>query len=109
MRKNVPNNGQSIAEDITSNARNFLPVHLVRSGTWLYVWYVLVRGCTFGTFWYVYVRFGTFWYVLVRFDTSAYRVGFFDMKLSLEGNTVGEWGNQGLRRKHATCKDAFSL
>ena len=65
MRENVPNNGQSEAEDMTSNARHFLPVHLVRFGT-------------FGTFWYV-------WYVLVRFGTSACRVGFFDMKLSLEG------------------------
>jgi hypothetical protein len=65
MRKNVPNNGQSVAEDMTSNARHFLPVHLVRLvrfDTWLYVWYVSVR-----------------------FGTSACRVGFFDMKLSLEG------------------------
>jgi hypothetical protein len=37
MRKNVPNNGQSIAEDITMSARQFLPVHLVRFSTWLYV------------------------------------------------------------------------
>jgi hypothetical protein len=50
MRKNVPNNGQSVAEDMTSNARHFLPVQLVRFGTWLFV---LVRDCTFGTFWYV--------------------------------------------------------
>jgi hypothetical protein len=76
---------------MTSNVRHFLPVHLVRFGTWLYVWYVLVRCCTFGTFWYVVVRlvrYGTWlfvWYVLVRFCTSACRVGFFDMKLSLEG------------------------
>jgi hypothetical protein len=82
MRKNVPNNGQSIAEDMTSNPRHFLLIHLVGFGTWLYVWYVavrLVRGCTFGTsgMW-LYV-----WYVLVRFGTSACRVGFFDMKLSL--------------------------
>jgi hypothetical protein len=72
MRKNVPNNGQSIAEDMTSNARHFLPVHLV-------------RGCTF---WYVVARFGTWLHVLVRgctFGTSACRVGFFYMKLSLEG------------------------
>jgi hypothetical protein len=63
MRENVPNNGQSVAEDMTSNARHFLLVHLVRFGTF---WYVLVRGCTFGTFWYVVVRlvrFGTFRYV----------------------------------------------
>jgi hypothetical protein len=76
MRKNVPNNGQAIAEDMTSNARHFLPVHLVR----------------FDTFWYVSVRFGTWlyvWYVLVRFGTFRY-VGMprriFDMKLSPEGN-----------------------
>jgi hypothetical protein len=60
MWKNVPNNGQSVAEDMTSNARHSLPVLLVRFGTWLYVlvrfdtwlyvWYVLVGGCTFSTF-----------------------------------------------------------
>jgi hypothetical protein len=67
MRKNVPNNGQSIAEDMTSNARHFLPVHLVRYGTWLYVlqsfdtfWYVIVRLVRFHTFSYVMV---SFWYV----------------------------------------------
>ena len=69
MWKNVPNNRKIITEDMTRNARTFLPVHLVRFGTWLYVWYVLVR---FGTFWYVSVRFGTFWYVIVRFGTFWY-------------------------------------
>jgi hypothetical protein len=76
VRKKVPNNGQSVAEYTTSIARHFLPVHLVH----------LVR---FGMLWYVVIRCGTWlyvWYVLVRFGTSACRVGFFDMKLSLEGN-----------------------
>jgi hypothetical protein len=33
LRKNVPNNGQLVAEDMTSSARHFLPVHLVRFDT----------------------------------------------------------------------------
>jgi hypothetical protein len=43
----------------------YLVVRLVRFGTLLYVWYVLVRSCTFGAFWYVAVR-------LVRFGTFWY-------------------------------------
>jgi hypothetical protein len=43
MWKNVPNNAKSVAEDMTSNARKFLPVHLVRFSMLLYVWHVLER------------------------------------------------------------------
>jgi hypothetical protein len=66
MLKNVPNNAKYIYEDTTTDARSFLPVHLVRFSRF---WYVLVR---FGTFWYILVRFGTFWYVLVHFGTFWY-------------------------------------
>ena len=50
MRKNVPNYANFTFENTKSNARNFRPIKLVHFGTWLYdwyVWYVLVRHCTF--------------------------------------------------------------
>jgi hypothetical protein len=58
--ENVPNNAKAKDDGTTTNARNILPVYLV--------------------------RFDSFQYVKVRFGTSACRVGFFGMKLSLEGD-----------------------
>jgi hypothetical protein len=50
---------------------------------------VVVRLVRCGTLWYVWVCFDAglyVWYALIRFGTSVCLVGFFDMKLSLEGN-----------------------